>query len=174
MTFWLSIVGGVYLVLLVFATLIARRKTSTAHDYVMAGSNVGVILGFLTFGATLFSTFTLMGMPDFFRTHGVGAWIFLGVSDAAVAFVVLWYASHLRRRVASSGFKGIAGFLSDCYQTKWAGVLYFVAHEFFPGEVAPNQDARDAEDDNGDNDAEDSRPEYPAEEQMQDGQNCRY
>ena len=126
MTFWLSIVGGVYLVLLVFATLIARRKTSTAHDYVMAGSNVGVILGFLTFGATLFSTFTLMGMPDFFRTHGVGAWIFLGVSDAAVAFVVLWYASHLRRRVASSGFKGIAGFLSDCYQTKWAGVLYFV------------------------------------------------
>ncbi|MDH3673766.1 MAG: sodium:solute symporter family protein, partial [Gammaproteobacteria bacterium] len=112
--------------LLIYATLDARRKTSTANDYIMAGSNVGAILGFLTFGATLFSTFTLMGMPDFFRTHGVGAWIFLGVSDAAVAFVVLWYASRLRRRVASSGFKGIAGFLQDCYQTKWAGVLYFV------------------------------------------------
>jgi SSS family solute:Na+ symporter len=126
MTVWLGLIGGLYLVLLIYATLVARRKTSSANDYIMAGSNVGVILGFLTFGATLFSTFTLMGMPDFFRTHGVGAWIFLGVSDAAVAFVVLWYASHLRRRVANSGFKGIAGFLRDCYQTKWAGVLYFV------------------------------------------------
>lgn len=126
MTVWLGLIGGLYLALLIYATLDARRKTSTANDYIMAGSNVGAILGFLTFGATLFSTFTLMGMPDFFRTHGVGAWIFLGVSDAAVAFVVLWYASRLRRRVASSGFKGIAGFLQDCYQTKWAGVLYFV------------------------------------------------
>jgi len=126
MTVWLSVIGGMYLVLLVFATLVARRKTSSANDYVLAGSNVGAILGFLTFGATLFSTFTLMGMPDFFRTHGVGAWIFLGVSDAAVAFVVLWYASKLRRRAANSGFKGIAGFLRDCYQTKWAGVLYFI------------------------------------------------
>ena len=37
-----------------------------------------------------------MGMPDFFRTHGIGAWIFLGVADAAVAFVisaVLFYVS---------------------------------------------------------------------------------
>jgi SSS family solute:Na+ symporter len=126
MTVWLSVIGGLYLLLLIYATLVARRKTSSANDYIMAGSNVGVILGFLTFGATLFSTFTLMGMPDFFRTHGVGAWIFLGVSDAAVAFVVLWYASRLRRRVANSGFKGIAGFLRDCYQTKWAGVLYFI------------------------------------------------
>ena len=126
MTVWLSIIGGLYLVLLIYATFNARRRTNTADEYVMAGSKVGFTLGFLTFGATLFSTFTLMGMPDFFRTHGVGAWIFLGVSDAALAFVVLWYGSRLRQRVAHSGFKGIAGFLSDCYRTHWAGKLYFV------------------------------------------------
>lgn len=126
MTVWLSFIGGLYLLLLIYATFEARRRTSTADEYVLAGSNVGVFLGFLTFGATLFSTFTLMGMPDFFRTHGVGAWIFLGVSDAVVAFVVLWYASHLRRRVARTEFKGIAGFLSNSYRSNWAGILYFV------------------------------------------------
>ena len=126
MTTWLAIIGGFYLVLLIFATVDARRATHDANDYVMAGSNVGVVLGFLTFGATLFSTFTLMGMPDFFRIHGIGAWIFLGVSDAAVAFVILWFGSKLRRRVSAIGFKGIAGFMRDCYKTSWAGYLYFV------------------------------------------------
>ena len=111
--------------LLVIATIIARQQTQTVDEYVMAGSNLGVVLGFLTFGATLFSTFTLMGMPDFFRTHGVGAWVFLGISDVAIAFVILWYGSHLRRRVANSGFNGIAGFLCECYRNRWAGKLYF-------------------------------------------------
>ena len=125
MTTWLAIIGSFYLAVLIFATVGARRATHNANDYVMAGSNVGVVLGFLTFGATLFSTFTLMGMPDFFRTHGVGAWIFLGVSDAAVAFVVLWFGSKLRRRVSSIDFRGMAGFLRDSYKTPWAGYLYY-------------------------------------------------
>ena len=125
MTTWLGIIGGIYLALLIFATIRARKATHNANDYVMAGSNVGIVLGFLTFGATLFSTFTLMGMPDFFRTHGVGAWIFLAVSDAAVAFVVLWFGSRLRQRVKNTGFKGMAGFMCDCFGTRWAGYLYF-------------------------------------------------
>lgn len=126
MTTWLAIIGGAYLVLLVVATLSARRASHNTDDYVMAGSNIGVILGFLTFGATLFSTFTLMGMPDFFRTHGIGAWIFLAVSDAAVAFVVLWFGSKLRRKVSAGKFRGLAGFLIDCYKNPWAGYLYFI------------------------------------------------
>ena len=127
MTAWLWILGGVYLLLLVYATVLARRRTRNSHDYVMAGSSVGAVLGFLTFGATLFSTFTLMGMPDFFRTHGVGAWIFLGVSDAALAFFVLWFGFHLRRRAAPRGFKGVAGFVGDCCSSRWGGYLYFAA-----------------------------------------------
>ena len=125
MTFWLGLIGGIYLALLVYAAISARRTTRNADDYVLAGSGVGITLGFLTFGATLFSTFTLMGMPDFFRTHGVGAWIFLGVSDAALAFVVLWFGSRLRQRARSTGFQGMAGFIRDCYGFRWAGYLYF-------------------------------------------------
>lgn len=125
MTVWLWIVGGLYLAALVYATLHSRRRTQSADDYVLAGSNVGLFLGFLTFSATVFSTFTLMGMPDFFRTHGVGAWIFLAVSDGAVAFLMLWFGYRIRRRVAERGFKGVAGLLSASYGRRWGGYVYF-------------------------------------------------
>lgn len=125
-TTWLTLVGGVYLVALILATWRARRATHGENDYMLAGSNLGALLGCLTFGATLFSTFTLMGMPDFFRTHGIGAWIFLGVADAALAFIILWYAAHLRRAAATLEFQGIAGLVSARYGTRSAGYLYFV------------------------------------------------
>lgn len=123
-TQWLVIVGGVYLLALVGATWYARRTTHDDNDYMLAGSNLGAAIGCLTFGASLFSTFTLMGMPDFFRTHGIGAWLFLGVADAAVAFVILWYATHLRRAAATTEFKGIAGLLVARYRATSVGYLY--------------------------------------------------
>jgi SSS family solute:Na+ symporter len=125
MTTWLWILGGLYLAILGYATLYSRRRTRSSDDYVLAGSNVGLFWGFLTFSATVFSTFTLMGMPDFFKTHGVGAWIFLAVADGAVAFLILWFGYHIRRRVAEKGFKGVAGLLNDCYGHRWGGYVYF-------------------------------------------------
>ena len=106
MTFWLGFIAGIYLVLLIYAALSARRATRNADDYILAGSRVGITLGFLTFGATLFSAFTLMGMPDFFRSHGVGAWIFLGVSDAALAFVVVVVRFQVKKTGNTYRFPG--------------------------------------------------------------------
>ena len=124
MTGWFLALAGVYLDALVIATVRARRPIRNADDYMMAGSDIGVVLGSLTVAATLFSTFTLLGMPDFFRTHGVAAWIFLGVADAVLAFVILWFGVHLRRRARQHGFKGLAGLMQACYETRWAGYLY--------------------------------------------------
>lgn len=124
--YWLPVVGTIYIALLVVATWLAKRKTKSTDDYMLAGSNLGAILGCLTFSATLFSTFTLMGMPDFFRGHGIGAWIFLGVADAAVAFIILWYAVPLRRAAAEQGFQGVAGLLIKKYGKRSAGYLYFL------------------------------------------------
>ena len=126
MSTWLIILGGIYLSLLVYATIDARSRVKSSDDYVMAGSMVGLFFGFLTFAATLFSTFTLLGMPDFFRTHGIGAWIFLAVADAAMSFVIIWFAFHLRRKAAEKGFKGVAGLMSQCYMNRWAGYLYLL------------------------------------------------
>lgn len=122
---WLWILGVLYGGLLVFASWYSWRRNRDEDAYILAGSNVGALLGLLTYAATLFSTFTLMGMPDFFRTHGVGAWIFLAVSDGAQVFLIVWFGVHLRRRAREEGFKGTAGLLGALYRNRWAGYVYF-------------------------------------------------
>ncbi|WPP49502.1 sodium:solute symporter family protein [Catalinimonas niigatensis] len=125
MTTWIIILGALYLGMLAFVATNSFKKNKNAEDYLLAGSNIGIILGFLTFAATLFSTFTLLGMPDFFRINGIGAWIFLAVSDGGMVFLILWWGYHLRKKVAEKGFNGVAGLLVKCYQNKWAGYVSF-------------------------------------------------
>jgi SSS family solute:Na+ symporter len=72
-----------------------------------------------------------MGMPDFFRTHGVGAWIFLALSDAFMVFILIWFGYSLRKRAATTGYKGVAGFIQTCYQNRYAGYLIFVSSFLF-------------------------------------------
>lgn len=123
---WLWILGTIYVALLGAAAYVSWKGTKTADEYVLAGSNFGAVVGLLTYAATLFSTFTLMGMPDFFRTHGVGAWIFLAVSDGAQVCLIIWFGFHLRKRARARGFRGTAGLLGSLYQNRWAGYVYFV------------------------------------------------
>lgn len=124
---YLLIVGSIYIAILFYLSWRSRRKIKSNEDFMMAGSNIGLILGFMTFAATLFSTFTLMGMPDFSRTHGIGAWIFLALSDAGMVFLIVWFGFHLRKRIGQKGFKGMSGLLQDCYKNRWAGYIYFLA-----------------------------------------------
>lgn len=128
---WLWILGGAYVAVLALFAIGSKRKNKNAADYVLAGSNVGLLLGLLTYAATLFSTFTLMGMPDFFRTHGVGAWIFLAVSDGAQIFLIVWFGMHLRRRARQEGFRGTAGLLTALYGSRWAGYTYLAGAFLF-------------------------------------------
>lgn len=123
MTTWVIVLGVLYVGMLAYVALRSFKKNKSAEDYLLAGSNIGMFLGVMTFAATLFSTFTLQGMPDFFRTHGVGAWVFLAVSDGAMVFLVVWFGYHLRRRVAEKGFQGVAGLLQKCYNNRWAGFV---------------------------------------------------
>ena len=125
MTTWVFILGALYVGMLAFVASRSFRQNKSAQDYLLAGSNIGMVLGFLTFAATLFSTFTLLGMPDFFRTNGIGAWIFLAVSDGAMVFLILWFGYHLRRRVAEKGFQGVAGLMQKCYNNPLAGYVSF-------------------------------------------------
>jgi SSS family solute:Na+ symporter len=122
---WIIILGIIYITILISLSLTSRRKNKSSDDFILAGSNIGTVLGFMSFAATLFSTFTLMGMPDFFRIHGIGAWIFLAFSDAAMVFLIVWFGFTLRKKAASKGFRGMAGLLSKCYNTPWASYIYF-------------------------------------------------
>lgn len=127
----LLIVGIIYLALLVSFTLLTRSKDKDSKSYFMAGSNIGSFLGLFTFAATLFSTFTLLGMPDFFRSHGVGAWIFLTISDMAMVFGVLWIGYYLRKRTTGFQYLGMAGFLKHRYKNPFAGYVAFIGAFLF-------------------------------------------
>ena len=122
---WLIIVGSIYISILIYLSFRSRRMIRSNNDFLLAGSNIGLLLGFMTFAATLFSTFTLMGMPDFSRNHGIGAWIFLAFSDAGMVFLIVWFGYRLRKTVSSKGFSGMSALLQDCYRNRWAGYIYF-------------------------------------------------
>lgn len=122
-----SIVAGLYAVALTYCAVRGRRESGgEKSEFLHAHRGIGSVLGFLTFSATLFSTFTLMGMPNFFRTHGVGAWIFLGVTDVAMGFVALWFGMHLRRRIARSEFTSVSDLLNRSYGGRLAGRVYLL------------------------------------------------
>ncbi|MEQ8532562.1 MAG: sodium:solute symporter family protein, partial [Imperialibacter sp.] len=131
MTTWLIIFFIIFIGLLVLASVKSYQKNRTSDEFMLAGSAIGAFLGFMTFAAALFSAFTFMGMPDFFRNHGVGAWIFLAFSDAVMVFFIIWFGYKLRKLAKNKGFKGIAGLLEKCYQSPWAGYLFFLTAFLF-------------------------------------------
>ncbi|MGI9544714.1 MAG: sodium:solute symporter family protein [Cyclobacteriaceae bacterium] len=122
----LAIVGILYLGILIFLARRAKPDTITSTSYLLGGGNIGAVLGFFTFAATLFSTFTLLGMPDFFRVHGVGAWIFLMFSDAVMVFGLIWIGYAFRKKAKEQTYYGMAGFLQNNYRSKLAGRVAFL------------------------------------------------
>lgn len=122
MNYWLLIFAIIYITALIYSAYRSKIAIKSEKDYALP--QIGAVLGFLTFSATLFSTFTLMGMPDFFRTHGVGAWIFLGVTDTALAFVALWFGLALRKRYSKENFTNVSGIIRERYSNNWAVYIY--------------------------------------------------
>jgi len=124
-------IAVLYLGALVTFSLITRQKNKDSVSYFLAGSKVGSVLGIFTLAATLFSTFTMIGMPDFFRTHGVGSWMFLAFSDAAMVFAIISVGYYLRKKAKSENFKGLSGLMARCYKNKFAGYITFVGAFIF-------------------------------------------
>ena len=128
---WVIIMFAGFISLLVLASIKSYKKNRSSQEFMLAGSSLGVFLGFMTFSAALFSAFTFQGMPDFFRTHGIGAWIFLAFSDGVMVFFILWFGRKLRRKAKERGFRGIAGLMADIYGTPWAGYALFLSSFLF-------------------------------------------
>ena len=124
---YLLIIGTLYIGILMFFSWRTKKQIKTSSDFMLGGAKIGVLIGLMTFAATLFSTFTLLGMPDFSRANGVGAWIFLAFSDAIMVFLILWFGFYLRKRVGKSPYQGMSVLLQKCYQNRMAGYLYFTA-----------------------------------------------
>ncbi len=117
---WLIFLGGIYICLLVFASWKAKNEVNLSDsDDLIQKTQVNVFLGVLTYSATLFSTFTLMGMPNFFRTHGIGAWIFLGVTDVAMAFILITCGRVIYKNFKKENVFSVSHYLQRKYNSKF-------------------------------------------------------
>ncbi|PCJ95245.1 MAG: sodium:solute symporter [Flavobacteriaceae bacterium] len=125
------IAGLVYMVVLGFLVRKTRLKEKTTSSYLLAGGNIGYVIGLFTIAATIFSAFTVVGMPDFFRTHGIGAWIFLAVSDAMMVYGLIRVGKILRKKARKTDFKGMSGLMVNSYGTKLAGYVAFIGAMLF-------------------------------------------
>lgn len=110
---------GVYLlILLVIAVIGFRRRENTLEDFYVSKREVGAFVAFMTFSATLFSSFTLVGMPGFFYKHGIGSWVFIAFADIFMA-VMIWLFGY---RIWSLGkrfnYVTPTEFLKDRYESK--------------------------------------------------------
>lgn len=128
---WVYLLGGMFLALLALAARASWRRHRTSDEFMFAGRSLGLRLGMLTYAAALFSAFTFQGMPDFFRQHGVGAWIFLAVSDGMMVLLIIGFGHALRRRVRELGFEGVAGLMGSAYGWRWAGWAMFASSFIF-------------------------------------------
>jgi len=71
------------------------RRKGTLEDFFLNRRRTGTFIAFMTFSATLFSSFTLVGMPGFFYTHGIGAWAFVVFADILMAVLVYFVGMKL-------------------------------------------------------------------------------
>ena len=125
------IAGLIYLAVLALLIRRTRLKEKTTSSYLLAGGNIGFVIGLFTTAATLFSAFTVVGMPDFFRNHGIGAWIFLAVSDAIMVYGLIRVGELMRRKARKLDFKGMSGLMVSTYGTKFAGYVAFAGAVVF-------------------------------------------
>ncbi len=122
---WFIVFGVIFLILLILASVKSYKRGRTADEFMLAGSNIGAILGILTFAAALFSAFTFLGMPDFFRVHGIGSWFFLAVSDSFMVFFIIWFSYHVRKKAKEHKFKGVSGMMVSIFGSRTVGYLVF-------------------------------------------------
>lgn len=128
----------IYLGILVIVTIWSRhgRNMRTPDQYLFGGRGFASLLSFIGISATLFSAFTLQGMPAFFYSHGAAAWIFLGVTDVCLAGMLLWGGLRLRdvarkARTGSGRVRNITDLLLANKAPAWAVYTYVLAMTIF-------------------------------------------
>lgn len=130
--------GAAYLLILVLVTILARRgrNMNLPREFLGGGPGFGAFLSFIGISATLFSAFTLQGMPAFFYNHGAAAWIFLGVTDVCLAAILMWGGLKLRRVAGTSRTKAapvrhITDLLRARGSDTWVRWVYVLAVTLF-------------------------------------------
>ncbi|MFB2589000.1 sodium:solute symporter [Acinetobacter sp. c1-l78] len=125
---------------IVFLSVIAwaSSKKITGNNDFLFGSGFGTMLSMFGVAASLFSSFTLQGMPDFFKNHGVAAWVFLGITDVCLAAILLYFGLKMRQFTRFMAFrnqghapKNLTELLKQSGLPKWVIIFFVIATTLF-------------------------------------------
>lgn len=133
------VIGFLVFYVAVLALMAWRLSRQTTSDRThLFGNGFGAVMSLFGTAASLFSTFTLIGMPQFFKEHGVGAWVFLGITDVCLAALLLYFGLKLRqftRRLAviNQGHapKNLLELLKQSHMPRWVIWYFILANTLF-------------------------------------------
>ena len=123
---YLLIIGTAYILVLMFFSWRTKKILKTLRILCLAGSKIGVAIGLMTFAATLFSTFTLLGCQTFQEFMVLALGYFL-LSDAVMVFFNFMVRFLFEEKSREFTYQGMSALLQNCYQNRLAGYLYFTA-----------------------------------------------
>lgn len=119
---WCIMVGLAALFLCIAVYSSKSTKKNMASHYIADGG-VSPFVATMSMGATLMSAFVLVGLSGFFYTHGVGSWVYVGWSNSAMFLLTIVFGYRIWILGRKNGYVTPLQFLSDRYQTRWAGII---------------------------------------------------
>lgn len=102
------------------------------------GTGFGAVMSLFGAAASLFSTFTLIGMPQFFMESGVASWVFLGITDVCLAAFMLYFGLKMRRFTRKLAYinqghapKNLLEWLKQSQMPRWVTKYFVIAATVF-------------------------------------------
>lgn len=100
-----------------------RAQGPGLAEFFVAGRTLGPMVGFLTWSATLFSAFTLVGLPGFFYIHGIGSWPFIAFADTFMGVLFYLIGRRLWRLSRERNLVTPVELLTVHYRSRALGLL---------------------------------------------------
>ncbi|MCF7862258.1 sodium:solute symporter family protein [Candidatus Woesearchaeota archaeon] len=123
MNLTIAILGIYLLICLGLAFHGWSKRSETLEDFFLRKRDTGVFIAIMTFSATLFSSFMLVGMPGFFYTHGIGSLAFVIFADILMAVLIFYLGNKLWTIAKRNNILTPTEFIEKRYNSKFAMII---------------------------------------------------
>ncbi len=120
---YISIIFG-YLSFMLLLGFLAKKKhvSNSLKGYFLSDGTIGSIVGFFALGATILSSFGLLGAAGFYYQHGIGT-LFFAFTCLIVPFLFSTYAFKLLRLSKERNYITLGDFMEDRYNCKTLRII---------------------------------------------------
>ncbi|MRG84818.1 sodium:solute symporter family protein [Salinibacillus xinjiangensis] len=133
---------SVFMLVMVFVSIYAAKRTKTIQDFAISGANLGPYVLGLSFAATFFSAATFMGYPGYSYAWGFSnLWLFLSLIGAAPLGIIA-VGKMVRKLNTKQKSLSLPDWLGDYYNSDFlrlgSGIImlfniFYIAAQFSAG-----------------------------------------